>query len=196
MKILTALVTLVMSVYGIAQMPKSGKLGENDGIPGLSLTKEFSKDKKGMTKLASNDLAWSDLKNANYVYDFVMLADPKKVGFEKVNGLAVERIEVFTWAGDGGNPEATTNGIYAIAVFLKLPSSNKELDAFYDNFISDYEPMLDMIGFSKDGYELLQWHSTTECGAMMNIPAWLTLEKCAEYNLEYLQIQFKPSCGG
>lgn len=189
-KLFTIISCLSIGFCSIAQLDMSPKLGQNDGIPGINITKEYPATINGLTKLPTNEKPWSTLVNDYYTRDKVQLGDPKKLNYTNVYGLKVERIEVIC------STEENVTYIHGISVFLKLPETEAELEKFYTDFTEAYDPMLDVIGFSEAGYELLEWHSTNECGAMMSIPAWLALSNFKELGLQHLEICFSPSCGG
>lgn len=179
-------------------MIKSEYLGKDNGLPNLGIGSLLAESINGVDTIPKGDAHWSGLGDSEWRFGPSMLGDPGKVGFTAMAGLRVKRIEIFCsqdmFKNDKGE-WVEGLGISSIAVFLELPNSDNNLKAFYKKIYDLYGPTLGATGF-RDDYELLQWHSATECGAMMNIPDMNDLKQCKDNGLEYLEVRFVPSCGG
>lgn len=172
----------------------SPKLGKEDGLPGLSIN-QIIPQKKGFTEI-DRTVSKANFFESEYMATKVYEVDPVMLGYTDVFGLKVERIEVLGAEDYTDDGETMVFRVNEIAVFLTLPINDKILSSFIDKFTTSYAPRLDVSGFTEGGVVLMQWLSTTDCGAMMSLPQLYTLRDYKESGLNHVEICFTNSCGG
>lgn len=189
---------LLLSLPTWAQMSLSSKLGEHDGLPGISIGQSLP-IKQGFTEI-SRENSIAAFFESEYFETKIIQVDPVAVKYSEVYGLPVERIEVLVVEQDEENEEGLTGEmvlvVSEIAVFLKLPGSDKELNLFLEKFSDAYAPESDVMGYTEEMVPLMQWESTTDCGAIMSLPMLTSLKEFIENGFKHVPIRFYSSCGG
>ncbi|MDX2360663.1 MAG: hypothetical protein QNK23_07640 [Crocinitomicaceae bacterium] len=201
MKKLLTLLLLVLTTSTLhSQMPKSKELGKYDGIPAINITKNYPKEINGLTLVSEGEVIWSTLKDRVNSWQYVMLGDPKALNYEGKYGLKVVRIEIFCRDGyDEDMEEMSSNliAIYGVSVFFELPKTSDEVADFMSGFIDLHGSYMTSYRETELGeVEMFMWHSSNECGAMMELPKAMSLEQCESDGHKYIELRFIQSCGG
>jgi hypothetical protein len=202
-KLLTLVFVILTTCTVYSQMPKSNELSKYDGIPAINITKNYPKNVKGLTLAAEGEVIWSTLKDDDNAWQYVMLGDPKTLKYEEKYGLKVVRIECFCRNGYDEDKEEMSSdlmAIYGLSVFFELPKTSDEVADFMSAFIElhgSYMSSYRASEFAEYGeVEMFMWHSSNECGAMMELPKAMSLEQCESDGYKYIELRFIQSCGG
>jgi hypothetical protein len=199
-KPLTLLLLIMTTSTLFSQMSQSTELGKYDGIPAINITKSYDKDTKGLTLASEGEVFWSSLKDNEFGWEYVMLGDPKALNYEEKYGLKVVRIETFCRDGyDEENDQESSDimDVYGLSVFFELPKTSDEVADFMSGFIEKHGSYMTSYMETELGEaELFMWHSSNECGAMMELPTAMSLEQCESDGHKYIELRFIHSCGG